>query len=157
MIVGGLIAILAPAISGLAITLTVGWILVCAGIAHLICAFYQKGAGAVTWQVILALAYAAIGIYMIARPVVTLASLTILLGSFLFVEALLEFVLSYELRNIRGWGWFLFDGIVTLILACLIMAAWPWSSSWAIGTMIGVSILFSGFARLSLAMIDKLV
>jgi uncharacterized membrane protein HdeD (DUF308 family) len=42
----------------------------------------------------------------------------------------------------------LFDGIVTLVLAFMIWANWPSSSVWAIGTLVGVSMLFSGITRL---------
>jgi uncharacterized membrane protein HdeD (DUF308 family) len=31
----------------------------------------------------------------------------------------------------------------------MIFASWPFSSVWAIGTLVGISILFSGIARLS--------
>jgi uncharacterized membrane protein HdeD (DUF308 family) len=45
----------------------------------------------------------------------------------------------------------LFDGIVTLVLAAMIGSAWPISSVWAIGTIVGVSMLFSGITRLMLS------
>lgn len=152
LMLGGLFAIALPGIAGLTVTLMFGWILICAGIFHLIYAFQQKGAGAVTWQVILALVYAATGVYVLFRPGAGLASLTVVLGIYLFAEAFMEFLLSYELRKTGAWGWFLVDGIVTLILACMIVSAWPWSSLWAIGTLVGISILMSGVARLAFTM-----
>jgi uncharacterized membrane protein HdeD (DUF308 family) len=45
----------------------------------------------------------------------------------------------------------LVDGIVTLVLAAMIASAWPVSSVWAIGTLVGVSMFFSGITRLMLA------
>jgi uncharacterized membrane protein HdeD (DUF308 family) len=52
----------------------------------------------------------------------------------------------------HGSGWLLFDGVVTLILAILIWRSWPSSTEWAIGTLVGISMLFNGTARLSLSM-----
>ena len=43
---------------------------------------------------------------------------------------------------------FRLDGIVTLALAAMIGSAWPISSVWAIGTLVGVSMFSSGITRL---------
>jgi uncharacterized membrane protein HdeD (DUF308 family) len=86
------------------------------------------------------------------HPVAGLASLTLLLAIYLFVEAVLELVLGFRLRPRPGSGWLLFDGIVTLVLAILIWRSWPSSSEWVIGTLVGISMLFSGTARLSLSL-----
>jgi uncharacterized membrane protein HdeD (DUF308 family) len=45
----------------------------------------------------------------------------------------------------------LFDGIVTLLLAAMIGSAWPVSSLWAIGTLVGASMFSSGITRLMLS------
>jgi uncharacterized membrane protein HdeD (DUF308 family) len=42
------------------------------------------------------------------------------------------------------------DGIISLVLAGLISFGWPSSSFWAIGTLVGISFLFSGIARLTM-------
>jgi uncharacterized membrane protein HdeD (DUF308 family) len=63
----------------------------------------------------------------------------------------LEFVLSVQLRPLPGSGWLLVDGIVTLLLAVMIGIGWPISSVWAIGTLVGVSMFFSGITRLMLS------
>jgi uncharacterized membrane protein HdeD (DUF308 family) len=75
-------------------------------------------------------------------------SLTLALAAYLFAEAVLEFVLSFQLRPAQGWTWVLFDAVITLILALLIWKAWPQGSFWVLGTLVGISILFSGVARL---------
>jgi uncharacterized membrane protein HdeD (DUF308 family) len=45
----------------------------------------------------------------------------------------------------------LFDGILTLVIAAMIVSAWPVSSAWAIGTLVGVSMVSSGITRLMLS------
>ena len=84
-------------------------------------------------------------------PGAGLASLTLALAFYLVFEGVLEFVLSFQLRPLPGSGWLLFDGIVTLLLAAMIGSAWPISSVWAIGTLVGVSMFFSGITRLMLS------
>ena len=39
---------------------------------------------------------------------------------------------------------------ISLILAVMIWRTWPFSSVWAIGTLVGISMLFTGFSRLML-------
>jgi uncharacterized membrane protein HdeD (DUF308 family) len=51
-------------------------------------------------------------------------------------------------RSIHGSAWILFDGIITLLLGLLIYLQWPSSSAWAIGTLVGVSMVISGVTRL---------
>jgi uncharacterized membrane protein HdeD (DUF308 family) len=89
---------------------------------------------------------------MLINPVLGMVSLTFALAIYFVVEAVLEFVLSYRLRPMPGSGWLLFDGIITAILAIIIFAIWPLSSAWAIGTLAGISMLFSGAARLMLSL-----
>jgi uncharacterized membrane protein HdeD (DUF308 family) len=47
----------------------------------------------------------------------------------------------------------LIDGIVTLLLGLLIYMQWPSSSLWAIGTLVGISMIFSGAARVMMSLV----
>jgi uncharacterized membrane protein HdeD (DUF308 family) len=152
LIIAGIAAIIIPVAASVAVTIFVGWVLIFSGVVHLVYAWHTRGAGGIVWEVLLGLLYIAVGIYLLWNPILGMASLTLALGIYLFVEALLEFVLSYQLREARGWGWLLFDGIVTLVLAALIWMTWPTSSVWVLGTLVGVSMLFSGVARLMVSL-----
>jgi uncharacterized membrane protein HdeD (DUF308 family) len=93
-----------------------------------------------------------VGIYVLINPLLGLVSLALALAAYLWVEAILEFVLSYMLRSARGSGWLLFDGIVTAILAFMVWRLWPSDSAWVIGTLVGISMTFSGVSRLMLSL-----
>ena len=84
-------------------------------------------------------------------PLAGLAWLTLVLATFLLIEAALEFVLYFNIRRRVNAAWVLVDAIITLLLGILIWARWPFSSVWAIGTLIGVSLIFSGISRLMLS------
>jgi len=85
-----------------------------------------------------------------SKPVTGLASLTLALAVYLFAEGIFEFILSFALGPLPGSSWLMLDGIVTLILAVMIWRTWPTSAEWVIGTLVGVSMLFSGLTRLML-------
>jgi uncharacterized membrane protein HdeD (DUF308 family) len=91
------------------------------------------------------------------HPVAALLSLTIALAIYLMLEAVLEFALGFKLRPLPGSGWLLFDGVITLILAVMIWRTWPSSSAWVIGTLVGISMLFSGISRLMLSLAARSV
>lgn len=148
LILAGLLAILLPFFAGIAVTAVIGWLLLLAGIAHLIYCWQSRSTGSVIWQLIIAILYLFVGFYMIFHPARGLVTLTLLLASYFVIEGILELVLYFRLRHAHRASWFLWDGIITLLLGILIWAHWPFSSVWVLGTLIGISLLISGFARL---------
>jgi uncharacterized membrane protein HdeD (DUF308 family) len=152
MIATGVLAIGLPMMAGVAVTALVGWLLVFSSALHLGFAWRGGGAAAVLWEILLGVAYGVIGLYVLMNPVAGLASLTFAVAVYLFVEGVLEFVVSFQLRPAPGAGWLLVDGIVTLVLAFMIWSTWPSSAAWVIGTLIGISMLFSGLTRLMLSL-----
>ena len=122
---------------------------------HLIFAFHSQSVGGFLWKLLLAVLYGFAGVYLLMNPVVGVASLTLLLAFFLFVEGILEIVLYFNIRRVAYAGWVLFDGIITLLLGFLIWAQWPSSSAWVIGTLVGISLIFSGISRLMLSLATR--
>lgn len=152
MIVAGLLAISLPQVAGVAVDVLVAWMLLLSGAALLVFAWHARTRGGVVWQILLAVVYAGAGCYLLVWPVAGLASLTLALALYLFMEGVLEFILSFQLRPLPGSGWLLFDGIITLVLAAMIWTTWPWNTVWVIGTLVGISIFFSGLSRLMLSL-----
>jgi uncharacterized membrane protein HdeD (DUF308 family) len=157
MIVAGVLAIAAPLAAGIAINVLVAWLLVISGFVHLVFAWFTRTTKGFLWELLVGFLYIFIGVYLVRHPVAGLAALTIALATYLTLEAILEFVLGFALRPLPGSGWLLFDGIITLILAVLIWRSWPSSSEWVIGTLVGISMLFSGTSRLMLSMAARSV
>jgi uncharacterized membrane protein HdeD (DUF308 family) len=157
MIVSGMLAIVIPPVAGIAVTIFVGWLLAFSGVMHFVYAWHTRGAGGVIWELLLGVAYLFVGIYVLALPVQGMASLTFALAIYLLVESALEFVLAIRLRPLAGAGWLFFDGIITLILAVVIWRTWPASSAWVLGTLVGISMLFSGITRLMISLAARRV
>ena len=152
MILAGVGALLLPAVAGIAFNLVVGWLLIFSGVAHFVYAWYVRGVGAMALELLLGIVYVVIGVYLLLQPVAGLAALTLGLAIYLFAEGILEVVLFFRLRSTPGAVWLLFDAVITLILAILIWRTWPSSTDWVIGTLVGISMLFSGLTRLMYCM-----
>jgi len=143
----GMLAVAVPMVAAVAVNVLVAWLIVLAGIVHFVVAFHSREAGSVVWRLLVGLAYVCFGVYLIARPALGVASLTLLLASLFLVEGIFNIVLFFRAPSIVRSSWFLLDGIVTLLLGLMIYMQWPSSSAWAIGTLVGVSLIFSGVTR----------
>jgi uncharacterized membrane protein HdeD (DUF308 family) len=154
LIVLGVLAIALPWIAAIAITSVVAWLMIFGGLTHLSVAFSSRGAS-FFWELLVSLAYIFAGGYMALHPLIGAVTLTLLLTSFFLVEGVLEIAAFFQMRKHRGAGWMLFDGIITIALAALIWAHWPSSSLWAIGTIVGISMVVSGWKWLMIALISR--
>jgi uncharacterized membrane protein HdeD (DUF308 family) len=151
LILAGMMAIVVPPAAGIAVAVLVAWLLLLGGVAHLALAWHMRSTGGPVWEVLLGLLYLSLGVYLLVWPVAGLASLTLLLACYLFAKGILVLVLSFRVRPLPGTGWLFFDGVIALILGAMIGLSWPTSSEWAIGTLIGISMLFAGITRLPMA------
>jgi uncharacterized membrane protein HdeD (DUF308 family) len=152
MILLGLIAIATPVYATFAVQALLGWILVIGGIAQGIHAFTARGWGGFLLELLSAILYLVVGVILLVNPVEGALALTIVLAAFLVVEGIFKIVMAMRVRDHRGWGWLLASGIVSLILGVLIWAQWPVSGLWVIGLLVGVQLLFTGWALVMLAL-----
>jgi len=152
MIVAGILAIVVPPAAGIAVTILVGWLLVFCGVMHFVYAWHTRSTGAMIWEVLVGVAYVLVGGYVLSHPLLGMASLTLALAIYLFAEAILEFVLGIRLRPRAGSGWLFVDGVITLVLAVMIWRTWPSNTAWVLGTLVGLSMLFSGISRLMISL-----
>ena len=147
-IVLGMLAIIEPALAGFAVSRLVGWLLVFGGVSHWIGAFKGGGAKQVVFQVLVGLAYLIGGFYCLTHPLLAIGTLTLLLASVILAGGLLEIISYFRLKGEEASGWMLFNGIITLLLGGMIWVHWPSSSVWAIGILVGVTLLMTGTTRL---------
>ena len=152
LILFGMLAVGSPFLAAVAVNVVIAWLIVLAGVVHLTLAFSAHGAGSVIWKLLVGVAYLAFGVYLIMHPVLAVASLTLVLASLFLIEGILDIVLFFKMRPMHGSSWVLIDGIITLLLGLMIYAQWPTSSVWAIGTLVGISMIFSGISRVMLSL-----
>jgi uncharacterized membrane protein HdeD (DUF308 family) len=148
LLVLGLFGLALPFEAGIAIATAVALLIVCAGIIHLAGSFAARTTGGFLWRLLVGGVYLVAGVYLLLHPRLNLLSLTLLLAALFLVEGILHIATYFQLRGRAASGWILFDGIVTIVLAILIWKSWPLSAVWAIGTLVGINLLISGFTRL---------
>jgi uncharacterized membrane protein HdeD (DUF308 family) len=152
LIVCGVLAIALPLASSVGIVLLLGWLVLVDGGIQLVHAFQSSGVGHIAWKVIVALFYAVAGFYLISHPLAGVAVLTLVLAVFLFAEGIADVVAYFTLRKAGGSAWMLINGAVTILLGVLIWVHWPGASLGVIGTLVGISMIMTGMARLMMTM-----
>jgi uncharacterized membrane protein HdeD (DUF308 family) len=151
LIIFGMLAIGSPFLAAVAVSVVVGWLIILAGAVHVVLAFHAHGAGSLIWKLLVGIAYLLFGAYLLVHPLLGVASLTLVLASLFLIEGILDIVLFFKMRSTQGSTWVLIDGIITLLLGLLIYLQWPSSSIWAVGTLVGVSMIISGITRVMLS------
>ena len=152
MIVAGMLAIADSMLAGVVAVLIIAWTSIFNGIVQVVYGFRAHGGGKMILEIILGLLYVVAGIFILMHPAGGLLVLTLVIAWFLLIYGVLALVLAFQLKPHKGWGWVLFDAILTVILGVLIWKHWPLNSAWVVGTLLGISFISSGVSRLMLSM-----
>ena len=148
-VVAGGVAIAAPLLSGLGVAILIGIALVIAGVARIFGAFRAGSFGQGTLAFIGGILTFVAGVVVAGRPGVALVTLTMVMGAYLVVDGVAGALLAFHVRPEKGWGPMLFSGAMGVILGFLLLRDWPLSGLWAVGTLVGVNLLFAGFSFIS--------
>jgi uncharacterized membrane protein HdeD (DUF308 family) len=147
----GLLLIAYPFAVAAITTVLLGWVLVLVGIAQFIFALHSHTAGRFFLRIVSGLLFGICGLVLALFPFEGMTALTAILGVLLIVHAAVISIFAFQVRPSEGWGWFLVDGVASLFLGIMVLANWPSSSMWAIGTLIGIAVLMSGITRIMVA------
>ncbi|HKW31905.1 MAG TPA: DUF308 domain-containing protein [Candidatus Acidoferrum sp.] len=151
-IVLGVFSIVEPAAAALGVTVLVGWLLIFGGLAYLIGACAGREAKQVIFQIAIGITYLIGGRYSLMHPHLAIGTLTLLLGAVILTGGVVEIISYFRLKREDASGWLLLNGIINLLLAGMILFHWPSSSIWAIGILVGLTLLMTGMARLMFAL-----
>lgn len=150
LILLGVLALTLPGALGVAVAILVIWTIVFSGLAHIVYAWNARATGDLVWGLSVGLMYLIAGLYLMLHPRESLASLTLVLAVLFLLEAGAMLGAFLRLRHLTGVTWLLLNAVLAAILGLLIVFNWPSSSLWAIGSLLGVNLLFSGSVRLML-------
>lgn len=150
----GMLAILVPAVASLAATVFFGWILLLSGGVGLIATIRARHAPGLWWSLLSAIVGIVAGALLLGWPIQGTVSLTAVLIAFLLVEGVASILYALEHRKgLSGrWGWMLASGVLDLVLGLIIVAGLPGTALWALGVLVGVNLLFGGWALILMAL-----
>jgi len=154
MIVLGMVAVATPVLATLVVDIYIGWLFLISGVVGLIAMFSARNVPGFLWSFVTALLCIVVGGLLLWSPLEGAWSLTILLTAFFVVEGIFQAVAALIYRNEMpgSWSWMLVSGLADLALAAIIIMGWPGSVTWALGLLVGVNLLTSGWAIVMVAL-----
>jgi uncharacterized membrane protein HdeD (DUF308 family) len=156
LVVGILLTILGVVCVGKAQTATtfsilaLGWVLAISGVAWLVTSFYAFSWNGFFLHLLNGIIRGVTGYLLIRHPDAGAAGVTMLLAALFIVGGIFRGAGASALRFPR-WGWTVFSGLVSFALGVYLLSTWPTASTYFIGVMIGVDLIFDGASLIGFA------
>ena len=151
MVVAGVLAIIYPAISSVAVIVLLGWLLILSGILQGIGLIGARRVPHFWLQLISVILAALIGFLFLRDPEQGLLTITLLLVIFFMIEGMSKVVFALTIRPFPNWYWVLGSGLVGILLSLLLLANMPVAAVWLIGLLLGIQLVSAGAAMAYLA------
>jgi uncharacterized membrane protein HdeD (DUF308 family) len=152
----GAIAIILPPLASVTITYLVGILLLIGAVAYVAEAISRGSTGHRIWSGVLAVLYVVAGVWLIINPVSGTITLTWILAIFFLLIGVLRLIAGIASRGkVPNAGWTIVNGVLSIVIAVLVIGDLPSSAAWAIGLLVGIQLLFDGIALIATAMAGK--
>ena len=147
----GLLLLLLPKISTLALSIMISAALVFAGIYKLVSSVIRRDEIEKAWlSVIIALLMIFSGAYLTIRPLFSILLFTMIVGVYFVLEGVNSVVIASESKGIlRHWWVGLMVGLLQFVLALLILFGLPTTALYTLGILIGTNMVLSAIALFS--------
>ncbi|HEU5047300.1 MAG TPA: DUF308 domain-containing protein [Rickettsiales bacterium] len=146
-ILAGTLAAMIPTATALSAELLLGVIILGIGALQLMLTLRARMHW---WSLLSSILSIAIGLIMIWKPLPVLLTFVTLLAIFMTLEGIFELFLAFQFRPLRNWGWMLFSGTITLLLALLLWIGFPAFDILYMGWIIAANLLLYGVSLLML-------
>lgn len=145
----GALAALLPYAVGVAVGMLVVWVVVFAGLAHLVHAWDVRGEMFV-WRLSVGLIYLCGGAYLVLAPQFGLIALKHFIGGMFLLESGLLLASSWWMRERAGSMWLALDGAATLVFATLVFTVGGSAAVGVFSLLVGLNVVSSGLVFLVL-------
>lgn len=150
LLILGLIGVIMPQLITVVISLLISFLLVLSGIVFSYLTWVNYPRTGLAWLKPFLLV--ALGLLIGLYPVAGAAALGLILIIYFLLDGFASISFSFFLRPLPGWGWTLFNGILSLALAGVFLVGWPFSAMWLVGVLVGISLMVDGIALLMLGL-----
>ena len=152
----GAIAIIVPPLASVTVTYLFGILLLIGAVAFVAEAISRGSTGHRIWSAVLAVLYVFAGVWLIINPVSGTITLTWILAIFFLLIGVLRLIAGIASRGkVPNAGWTIVNGVLSIVIAVLVIGDLPSSAAWAIGLLVGIQLLFDGIALIATAMAGK--
>lgn len=138
----GVLAIVIPAATAVAINIIIAIALLIGGVGRLVTSGRRTSDR--IWKLLGGLLFLVGGLLMLLFPMQGVAALVLVLGVMLLLEGVLGIAAALSWQSHRFSGWFLASGILSLILGLIVLAMFPEAGVFYLAIIVGLSFILSG-------------
>jgi len=151
MVLAGIVALVYPLVSTVALVVFFGWLLILSGIVQGISLIGAQNVPNFWLQLVSVVLWIIVGVLFLRRPGEAVVTLTLLLIVFFMVEGFAKLIFALTIRPLPNWGWVLASGIIGILLSLYLLANLTTTAVWLLGVLLGIQLIFEGVALSSLA------
>jgi uncharacterized membrane protein HdeD (DUF308 family) len=153
MILGGVLAFFNPFAASLTVTAVAGIAFLLIGLTQVWLAFSDRNdaLGGRVLGGLIGVSFILFALALLLNPVAGLITLTFAVAILFAVLGGLRLVYAYRMRPRHGWGWIAGAGVMSVLLAVLIVLGLPGAAAGVLGLFLAVDLTVSGAATLALA------
>lgn len=148
LVLAGLVGLVYTGVATLTSMLLFGWLLLIGGAVGLLHAIQARGTNFFWLGVVVAALNIAAGVVVIRRPEAAAEALTMFAALLFLTGGVFRLAGSLVVRGTQ-FGWTLVQGAFGLLLGILVLASWPSSSKYVIGSFFSLALLFDGLGLIA--------
>ena len=145
MIIAGVLALIYPLVSTVAVAVFLGWMLIFGGIAQAVTLIGGTKVPYFWLQLISAILAVVVGFLFLRNPEAGVGTLVMLMIIYFLLGGVAKIVFALTIRPMENWGWVLASGILGVVIGIWLLAN-PGMSLFFLGIFIGVQLLAEGIA-----------
>ena len=130
--------------------LALGWVLAISGAVWLVNSFYAFNWHGFFLYLLNAIIRGVTGYLLVRHPDAGAQGVTMVLAALFIVGGLFRGIGAGVIQFPR-WGWTVFSGLVSFGLGVYLLATWPAASTYFVGIVIGVDLIFDGASLVGFA------
>ena len=150
LLIIGLIAVVKPLMVEKGLLWIIGILMVLGGCTQAVKGLRSGEASDKSFNLVVGALFAVMGIIVLVCWFSLLAFFTVIIGILFLIQGFWTLIVAMSARHAQGHIAMLLSGVLSLVIAVLILAKWPSSSEYAVGILFGINLIFYGAALLAL-------
>ncbi|MEM1235965.1 MAG: DUF308 domain-containing protein [Pseudomonadota bacterium] len=155
MIIAGIFALMNPLAATLTVEQLLGWLFLIGGIFQVFGVFREETWGQKIWAILLAAINIFIGINLLGKPLAGVLALTYLVAIMFAASGVVKVIMSFKLRGTGLFWAMLLSGVVSVVLAVMILSNFPQSAATLLGILLAIELISSGVSLMVLGFSAK--
>ena len=147
----GLLSLVLPGATAMAIEIWLAILFLCVGVSLIAKAFQNRTSNSMMFELVWGAVYFLGGLTLLLVPKSGIMTLALILGVVFFLDGIFRIALASKAYPDQRKTWWIFDGVLAIVLGGIILWHWPGDSVWIIGMLVGIRLLVTGMVTVFLA------